>query len=379
MQLNTESVRKQPDPLPDWPTISVIVPTYKEAENLPLLIDRLSTLRRASRMDVELLIMDDDSKDGTEEIVASCNQPWVRLVTRSTDRGLSKAVCDGLKRSRGEVIVVMDADLSHPPESIPALVSAVMNGYDFAIGSRYVQGGSTSHDWGFLRWLNSRVATFLVMPFTKVMDPMSGFFAVRRTTYETASDLLSPIGYKIGLELIVKCGCDRIKEIPIHFANRRFGKSKLTLLEQARFIRHVRRLYVYKYGTWSHLAQFLVVGGLGTLVNLVLLTLFVGLGLGINASIAGAIALSMMFNFFLNRRLTFGYAKNESIFKQFFGFVAACSFGAVLNYVVAFKLIATFPHIYPQVAGFVGIIAGTGVNFMVNRFVVFKRTHYRSD
>ncbi len=132
-----------------WPSVSVIVPTFKEAENLPLLIDRLSHLRGNNSMDLELLIMDDDSKDGTEELVASLSQKWIRLVTRTTDRGLSVAVCDGLKRAQGDVIVVMDADLSHPPESIPALVTALMDGYDFALGSRYVKGGSTSDDWGF--------------------------------------------------------------------------------------------------------------------------------------------------------------------------------------------------------------------------------------
>jgi len=362
---------------PAWPTISVIVPTFKEAENLPLLIDRLDDLRRNNSMDLELLIMDDDSRDGTEELVASRNQTWIRLVTRTTDRGLSKAVCDGLKRAQGDVFVVMDADLSHPPESIPALVAALMDGYDFTLGSRYVEGGSTSDDWGFFRWLNSRVATLLAIPFTNVRDPMSGFFALRRSTYEGAADRLNPIGYKIGLELIVKCECELVKEIPIHFADRKFGESKLTFAEQALYIKHIRRLLTHKYGTWSHLAQFLVVGGLGAIVNLVALTLLVALGVGVNASIATAIVISMVFNFVLNRRFTFAYARHGSLVKQFFGFVAACSLGALLNYFVASTLVDEFPALYPQVAAFIGIVAGTGVNFLVNRFAVFKSTHYR--
>ena len=362
-----------------WPKISVIVPTFKEAENLPLLIDSLSDLRRDNGMDLELLIMDDDSRDGTEELVASLNQRWVRLVTRTTDRGLSKAVRDGLKRAQGDVIVVMDADLSHPPESIPALVASLMDGYDFVLGSRYVKGGSTSDDWGFLRWLNSRVATLLAMPFTNVSDPMSGFFALRRSTYVTAADRLNPIGYKIGLELIVKCECERVKEIPIHFSERKFGESKLSLAEQARYIRHIRSLFIHKYGTWSHLAQFLVVGGLGTVVNLAALTLLVALGVRVNTAIGAAIAISMFFNFLLNRRFTFAYARNGSIFKQFFGFVAACSLGALLNYFTASALVAEYPGLYPQTAAFIGIVAGTGVNFLINRFAVFKSTKYRLD
>jgi len=356
----------------------VIVPTFKEAENLPLLIDRLNGLRRDNGMDLELLIMDDDSRDGTEELVASINQTWIRLVTRTADRGLSKAVCDGLRRARGDVIVVMDADLSHPPESIPALVAPLTDGYDFVLGSRYVEGGSTSDDWGLFRWLNSRVATLLAMPFTRVRDPMSGFFALRRSTYESAADRLNPIGYKIGLELIVKSQCERVKEIPIHFSQRKFGESKLSLAEQARYIKHIRSLFVYKYGTWSHLAQFLVVGGLGAIVNLAVLTLLVALGVGVNAAIGAAIVISMVFNFLLNRRFTFAYARKGSIVRQFLGFVAACSLGAFLNYFTASSLVAEYPWLYPQIAAFIGIVAGTGVNFLINRFAVFRSAKHRS-
>ncbi|MDA8307545.1 MAG: polyprenol monophosphomannose synthase, partial [Deltaproteobacteria bacterium] len=279
----------EPDPqAPLRPAISVIVPTYKEVENLPFLIDRLRDLRRNNSMDLELLIMDDDSGDGTAELIAGLREDWIRLFIRTTDRGLSKAVCDGLKRAWADVIVVMDADLSHPPESIPALIEALTEGHDFAIGSRYVKGGSTSEEWGAFRRLNSKVATLLAIPFTNVRDPMSGFFALPRTTYERVADRLNPIGYKIGLELIVKCECKRVKEIPFHFSDRKSGKSKLTLTEQARYIKHIRRLFIHKYGAWSHLAQFLVVGGLGTVVNLAVLTLLVALGVGVKVSIGAA-------------------------------------------------------------------------------------------
>ncbi len=363
----------EPDPqAPLRPAISVIVPTYKEVENLPFLIDRLRDLRRNNSMDLELLIMDDDSGDGTAELIAGLGEDWIRLFIRTTDRGLSKAVCDGLKRAWADVIVVMDADLSHPPESIPALIEALTEGHDFAIGSRYVKGGSTSEEWGAFRRLNSKVATLLAIPFTNVRDPMSGFFALPRTTYERVADRLNPIGYKIGLELIVKCECKRVKEIPFHFSDRKSGKSKLTLTEQARYIKHIRRLFIHKYGAWSHLAQFLVVGGLGTVVNLAALTLLMALGVGVKVSIGAAIAISMVFNFVLNRRFTFDYARNGSIVKQFVGYVGACSLGALFNYLVTSELTAKFPVLYPQAAALAGIAVGVGVNFLVNRFAVFK-------
>lgn len=358
--------------MPVGPAISVIVPTYREVENLPLLIGRLGDLRRNESIDLELIIMDDDSRDGTEELIAGLGEDWIRLFTRTTERGLSSAVCDGLKHARGDVIVVMDADLSHPPESIPELVGALTAGHDFALGSRYVRGGSTDGNWGALRRLNSKIATLLAMPFTGAKDPMSGFFAIRRSAYEQAANCLNPIGYKIGLELIVKCECEKVKEIPFHFADRKAGESKLTLAEQARYIRHIRRLFIYKYGAWSHLAQFLTVGGLGTIVNLSVLTLLIAFGVGVKVSIGAAIAISLVFNFVLNRRFTFAHARNGSIVKQFFGYVGACSLGALLNYVVTSEVAVEFPALYPQVAALAGIIAGVSVNFLVNQFAVFK-------
>ena len=96
------------------------------------------------------------------------------------------------------------------------MVSAIENDKaDFAIGSRYIKGGSTAEDWGFHRWLNSKVATFIARPLISVKDPMAGFFALRRTTFKAAEKILDPIGYKIGLELMVKCGCHNIVELPI--------------------------------------------------------------------------------------------------------------------------------------------------------------------
>ena len=197
-------------------SVSVIVPTYKEVENLPLLSERLEKVRQKHHLSLELLIMDDDSQDGTEELVSSIDKDWITLVVRKNERGLSKAVVEGLKLARGDVLVVMDADLSHPPEKIPEMLAELEKGADFVMGSRYVTGGLTGDSWGLFRWLNSRVATLLARPLTSVKDPMSGFFALPRTTFGSACDL-NPIGYKIGLELMVKCNLFCIEEIPHSF------------------------------------------------------------------------------------------------------------------------------------------------------------------
>lgn len=199
---------------------------------------------RSGRWTYEVLIMDDRSEDGTDQVVqeqaALCP---VELVVRDGFRDLSLAVLDGLKRARGNVLLVMDADLSHPPEQIPDLLATLETpGVDFVIGSRFVAGGQTQA-WGGHRWLNSYIATLLCRPLARgARDPMSGFFALRRNTYRQAKGF-DPIGYKIGLELICRCRCSTIREIPIIFHNRVEGESKLNLRQQSRYLIHLNRLY----------------------------------------------------------------------------------------------------------------------------------------
>lgn len=364
--------------VPTDQTIDVIVPAYREALNLELLIGRLEQLRKKGGLALRLTIVDDNSQDGTDEVIQKINADWVRLITRKNDRGLSSAVLDGIRQTSGDIIVVMDADLSHPPEVLPAMLDKLASDSDFVVGSRYVEGGGTDDDWGILRWLNSRVATFLARPFTSIKDPMGGFFALRRETYNQA-DCLNPVGYKIGLELMVKCHCKHIAEIPIKFANRVYGESKLNLKEQLRYIQHIRRLFLHKYGTWSEILQFLVVGASGVVVNLLTLTLMLLMGVGANASIGLAIIISIVTNFLLNRRFTFSHAKNEYLPTQFIRYLASVSFGSVVNYVVAVLLLQASPSLIPQLASLMGIACATIVNFVTLKFLVFKKKFYKAQ
>ena len=233
--------------------ISIVVPTYQEAENLGGLIDRVAAVREAHDLAIDLLIMDDDSRDGSVELVAARPEKWVQLIVRTARRGLSEAALDGFRRARGDVLVCMDADLSHPPEALPQMLQVLETRADFVIGSRYVVGGSTA-DGGFLRWLNSRAATWLARPLTSVRDPMAGFFALKRSTFERGR-AFNPVGYKIGLELMIKCRCERVVEVPIHFEHRRFGESKWTIRQQLLYLEHLRRLYAFKYGAWTKLVR----------------------------------------------------------------------------------------------------------------------------
>ena len=227
--------------------VTVVVPTYCEAENLPLLIPRIAHALTRHNLRGEILVVDDNSPDNTIAVCQqlACNHP-VRLVTRSAERGLSSAVVCGFRQARGSVLVVMDADLSHPPEVVPKLVHACQSpAVDFVIGSRYVQGGSVDPDWGQFRRFNSLVASWLARGLTRAKDPMSGFFAIKKQTFFHGANI-RPLGYKIGLELIVRCRCKHLVEIPITFRDRTLGDSKLGLRQQWLYLRQLGRLYAAK-------------------------------------------------------------------------------------------------------------------------------------
>lgn len=246
-EMDTPRVSHPPRGSSGYQAVTVIVPTYREAENLPLLAAQLEAVRQQYALDLELLIMDDDSQDGTEDWAKAEAPSWVRLVSRKGNRGLSPAVVEGLERARNPWIVVMDADLSHPPAKIPEMLDALKEGAELVIGSRNVHGASTDESWHWFRHWNSWVATQLARPLTTARDPMAGFLAFRKKLLEGAASL-NPVGYKIGLELIVKCGVRRLQEIPIHFSDRQFGESKLSLFQQLRYLQHLARLYWFRLG-----------------------------------------------------------------------------------------------------------------------------------
>src|SRR5438105_2364082 len=201
------------------PQMSLISPTLNEAENLPPLFAKIAVALNGRAW--EAVIVDDASSDGTPGVCADLakNYPIKFLSRRYATNGLSGAVLHGMAQASGEYLVVMDADLQHPPERIPALLEPLeKNEADFVLGSRYVEGGGMAERFGLSRRFISRIATLLARPFAgQIHDPMSGFFALRRETYATAKHL-TPIGYKIGLELMCKCQVKSVREIPIHFA-----------------------------------------------------------------------------------------------------------------------------------------------------------------
>ena len=172
----------------------------------------------------ELIVVDDGSPDGTADLAESyADKHPIRVVRRPGKAGLASAVLAGFAQARGDVLVVMDADLSHPPEAVPRLVSAIEEGADLAVGSRYVKGGGTE-DWPLRRRVVSRAACLMGNLLVPIRDCTSGFFAIRKSAVDGVK--LNPIGFKIGFEVMARGRYKKAVEIPYVFRDRELGKSK---------------------------------------------------------------------------------------------------------------------------------------------------------
>jgi dolichol-phosphate mannosyltransferase len=225
------------------PSLSIIVPTYNEAQTIERFVARLSAA--AAALDHELVVVD-DSADGTVALLArlAAERPRLRVLHRTGRRGLASAVVEGIAAARGQTLCVMDADLQHPPEYVPALVRALDDAQaDVAIASRFVPGGGS--DLSAARQVVSggalACARLLLPRARRVADPMSGFFAFRRRVVDGIE--LRPIGYKVLLEILVRGRIRRVVEVPYHFAARPAGDSKLGAAQHWEYLRHLGRLW----------------------------------------------------------------------------------------------------------------------------------------
>lgn len=223
-------------------SVSIIIPTYNEKENIEELCERI--FASCSGLDVEVVFVDDGSPDGTGELAEELAKRFeVSVVRRAGKSGLSSAVIEGFERASGDVLGVMDADLSHPPEILPGLIDRIKGGCDVCFGSRNIRGGGVE-GWPLWRKLTSGFASLLAKPVSPSTDPMSGLFFLRRDVIDGVA--LDPIGFKIGLEILVKGGYKRYCEVPYVFRDRARGESKLNAKEYVNYVRHLVKLYSYK-------------------------------------------------------------------------------------------------------------------------------------
>lgn len=221
--------------------LSIILPTFNERKNLNILVKKIFTIIPKA----ELIIIDDNSPDGTGTLADRLAKKYpLKVIHRKRRLGLSTAVIEGFKVAKGNIIGVMDADLSHPPEMIIELIEPIIkNKSDFVIGSRNIKGGSVEV-WPFHRKLISKIATLMAKPLTNIKDPLSGLFFLKREVINSIN--FTSKGYKICLEIIVKGRYKRIMEIPYVFGGRFAGTSKLNFREYLRYIADWFRLVIYK-------------------------------------------------------------------------------------------------------------------------------------
>ena len=217
--------------------LSVIIPTYNERENLPLLIAQLRRLP----IEVECVVVDDNSPDGTGDIAdrLASTDPLIKVIHRPKKAGLASAIFAGLPKASAPYVAVMDADLQHPPNLLTQMLQSLEDGYDVVVASRYVSGGGVV-GWTMSRKITSRAAILLahlIIPKSRaVRDPMSGYFALKREILENIR--INPaIGYKILLAVLVKGRYSKVKEVPMIFQRRQRGKSKLNEREILNYLK----------------------------------------------------------------------------------------------------------------------------------------------
>lgn len=356
-------------------SVSIIVPTFHEAGNIRTLAKRIETALLGTGLQWELLLVDDDSNDGSEDVVRELARslPVRIVIRRGLPRDLSLAVIEGIRRCQFDRLLVMDADLSHPPERITELLGALDADCDMVIGSRYAPGSTVDRAWGLYRVLNSRLGTWLARPLVKFADPLSGFFATYRSTLPELSTV-RPIGYKIALDLAVR-GQLRVKEVPIEFRDRTVGLSKLDWRQQVRFLRQLSRLYNHKFGSIARVPFFSVVGASGLAIDL---ACYLGLQwVGVEHRLARLLSFfpATGWNWALHRGLTFSERVRQPHLGQLTRFVASSLIGLGVN-VGSYALFTSYMERFDRyrlLAFFCGVVLGSVVNFVVADLYVYTR------
>lgn len=357
------------------PEIAVIVPTYNERENVAELVRRIEATLTGVAW--EVIVVDDDSADGTADIVNEMGRKdhRVRCIHRIGRRGLSTACIEGFLASSAPYLAVIDGDLQHDETLLAEMLARLRTGnYDIVVGSRYVDGGGVG-DWDETRAWLSQASTQLARTTLKVVlsDPMSGFFAVRRDVLMGFVRDLSGVGFKILLDIFATAREPlRFCELPYEFRSRHAGESKvsgnvaldfLTLLLQKRFGRFIPSRFIY----------FSVIGGSGVIVHLVVFaTLFHGLGAIFWVSQAIATGVAMVANFTLNNLITYRDLRLRGFawWRGLFVFTVACSVGAAANVGVASYIFNG--GFGPILSAICGIVVGTVWNYATTAFYVWR-------
>ncbi|MEH1907802.1 MAG: glycosyltransferase [Nostoc sp.] len=366
--------------------LSLVIPTYKERDNIQNVVSILSQLLDESIPgNYELIVVDDDSPDRTWEIAESLTPeyPQLRVMRRQQERGLSSAVIRGWQAATGSILGVIDGDLQHPPEVLMQLLRSVEQGADLAVASRHVEGGGVS-SWSVVRRFLSRGAQLLglvILPgvLGRVSDPMSGYFMVRRSAIANAT--LNPVGYKILLEVIGRGKVDQVAEVGYVFCERKEGESKVTWKQYIDYIHHLVRLRLStgRVGRLSRKVNFPIgrflrfglVGLSGVFVDLTVFYLLrTVIHLGLTRSTILSAGVAIINNFLWNDLWTFGDISQKQRdphqrFKRFLKFSAICLAGVILQALII-NFLYNVLGINEYLAKLMAIAVATIWNFWIN-------------
>jgi dolichol-phosphate mannosyltransferase len=357
------------------PSVTLVVPTYRERENIPLVVSRLDEL--LSGWDWEVVFVDDDSDDGSAEVLlrlARCH-PHVRFLRRVGRRGLASACLEGMASSSSDLFAVMDADLQHDESILPTMLAAFREdpGLELAVGTRYTAGGGVGN-WSKWRQAVSRLATYIEKSLlrTALSDPMSGFFVIRRELYEGTVRRMTGKGFKILLDIVLSSGHElRTREFPYEFRARQHGESKLDLIVGFEY------LYLLADKTLGRILPVrFVLYVLAGLTGLVLHLLLLGVlyrGAGVDFVVAQTLATiaAMGSNFLVNNSVTFRSSslRGAALALGLVAYMAICGLGAVVNVQSAGYL---FHHSIPWwFAGAAGALIGAVWNYAVSTQIVW--------
>jgi len=366
--------------------LSLVIPTYKERDNIQNVVSILSRLLDESIPgNYELIVVDDDSPDRTWEIAQSLTPeyPQLRVMRRQQERGLSSAVIRGWQAATGSVLGVIDGDLQHPPEVLMQLLRSVEQGADLAVASRHVDGGGVS-SWSVVRRFLSRGAQLLglvILPgvLGRVSDPMSGYFMVRRSAIADAT--LNPVGYKILIEVIGRGKVDQLAEVGYVFCERKEGESKVTWKQYIDYIHHLVRLRLSTgpVGQISRKVNFPIgrflrfglVGFSGVFVDLTVFYLLrTVIHLGLTRSTILSAGVAIINNFLWNDLWTFSDISQRQRyphqrFKRFLKFSAICLAGVILQALII-NFLYNVLGINQYLAKLIAIAVATIWNFWIN-------------
>lgn len=381
MQVDTSGVSSSPSVY-----LSLVIPTFNESENIEAMIELLSKLLdQALPGNYELIVVDDNSPDYTWKIAQEMvsQYPQLRVMRRQQERGLSTAVIRGWQVARGEVLGVIDGDLQHPPEVLLQLITETQQGADLATASRHVEGGGVS-SWSVVRRFLSRGAQLLgliILPgvIGRVSDPMSGYFLVRRSAI--AGKELSPVGYKILIEVLGRGAIGRVAEVGYVFQERQGGESKVTWKQYVEYIRHLVRLRL-ALSPFGRFIRFGFVGLTGLFVDMsVFYLLFGGLHLGLTRSNIISVELAIINNFLWNDAWTFGdISKRQQGWRQrakrLLKFNVICLMGLILNTLIV-NFLFNVLHMNPYVAKPIAIAVVLFWNFWINLKLSWRVTEVK--